>query len=187
MDIILIIFSFLFILQFFLHYKAKKRIENRMKYMYVVTNSIANYIGYLKKRDEIKKYKHIDKFLQIKIDEMNFLLNFYSFDDILLKKVKKNSENLKIETKKISNDLKKVSIDVNLLFMAFVRTNEVLFENTRIEITKGIKIRGKNYMRILIFFQIIKKIFSGFKDTDISSIKKEEEKLLYKNKFKIVY
>ena len=187
MDIILIIFSFLFILQFFLYYKAKKRIENRMKYMYVVTNSIANYIGYLKKRDEIKKYKHIDKFLQIKIGEMNFLLNFYSFDDILLKKVKKNSENLKIDTKKISNDLKKVPIDVNLLFMAFVRTNEVLFENTRIEITKGIKIRGKNYMRILIFFQIIKKIFSGFKDTDISSIKKEEEKLLYKNKFKIVY
>lgn len=187
MDIILIIFSFLFILQFFLHYKAKKRIENRMKYMYVVTNSIANYIAYLKKKDEIKKYKHIDEFLQIKIGEMNFLLNFYSFDDILLKKVTKNSENPKIDTKKISNDLKKVPIDVNLLFMAFVRTNEVLFENTRIEITKGIKIRGKNYMRILIFFQIIKKFFSGFKDTDISNIKKEEEKLLYKNKFKIVY
>ena len=187
MNTILIIFSFLFILQFFVHYKTKKRIENRMKYMYVVTNLIANYVGYLKKRDEIKKYKHIDKFLQIKIDEMNFLLNFYSFDDILLRKITKDSENPKIDTKKISNDLKKAPIDVNLLFMAFVRTNEVLFENTRIEITKGIKIRGKNYIRILIFFQIIKKIFSGFKNTDVSSIKKEEEKLLYKNKFKIVY
>ena len=43
MIIVITVFLCLFGLQFLVYYKTKKRIKNRMEYMYVVINFISNY------------------------------------------------------------------------------------------------------------------------------------------------
>ena len=187
MIIVITVFLCLFGLQFLVYYKTKKRIKNRMEYMYVVINFISNYTVYLQKKEEIKKYKYLNDFFNLKINEMDFLLNSYSFDDIFFKKVENNDNNKKIDIKKVLEDLNESSNEINFLFNNFVKNNEVLFENTRIEIFENIKIRGKIYIKMLIFIEILKKFFSGFGNIDISNIKKKEEEIICKNNFRIVY
>lgn len=187
MIIVIIVFLCLFGLQFLVYYKTKKRIKNRMEYMYVVINFISNYTVYLQKKEEIKKYKYLNDFFNLKINEMDFLLNSYSFDDIFFKKVENNDNNKKIDIKKVLEDLNESSNEINFLFNNFVKNNEVLFENARIEIFENVKIRGKIYIKMLIFIEILKKFFSGFGNIDISNIKKKEEEIICKNNFRIVY
>ena len=118
---------------------------------------------------------------------MDFLLNSYSFDDIFFKKVENNDNNKKIDIRKVLEDLNESSNEINFLFNNFVKNNEILFENARIEIFENVKIRGKIYIKMLIFIEILKKFFSGFGNIDVSNIKKKEEEIICKNNFRIVY